>query len=113
MKTEGILSGYRALDLTDAKGNVAGKILASMGVDTIKVEKPGGDPGRKKVADATSQVPDNLNLGWIVNNTGKKSITLDIETPEGKVLFLRLLEKVDIVLESFTPRISRQPGFGL
>ena len=42
--TEGLLSGFRALDLTDEKGFVCGKILASMGVDTIKVEKPGGDP---------------------------------------------------------------------
>jgi len=39
-----LLSGFRALDLMDEKGFVCGKILAAMGVDTIKIERPGGDP---------------------------------------------------------------------
>ena len=42
------LSGYRALDLTDEKGLLCGKILADLGVDVIKIEKPCGDPSRNK-----------------------------------------------------------------
>jgi crotonobetainyl-CoA:carnitine CoA-transferase CaiB-like acyl-CoA transferase len=41
-----MLEGYRALDLTDEKGFLCGKILAELGVDVIKIEKPGGDPSR-------------------------------------------------------------------
>ncbi|MFC1948158.1 CoA transferase, partial [Chloroflexota bacterium] len=44
--TDGLLSGYRALDLTDEKGFVCGQILASIGVDVIKIERPGGDLAR-------------------------------------------------------------------
>ena len=43
---EGLLSGFRTLDLTDEKGFMSGKILAAMGSDVIKVEKPGGDSSR-------------------------------------------------------------------
>ena len=43
---DGLLSGYRALDLTDHKGFICGKILAALGVETIKIEKPGGDSDR-------------------------------------------------------------------
>ncbi len=42
-----MLEGYRALDLTDEKGFLCGKILADLGVDVIKMEKPGGDSSRK------------------------------------------------------------------
>jgi crotonobetainyl-CoA:carnitine CoA-transferase CaiB-like acyl-CoA transferase len=44
--TDGLLSGYRALDLTDEKGFICGQILASIGIDVIKIERPGGDPAR-------------------------------------------------------------------
>ena len=43
---DSLLSGFRALDLTDEKGFVCGQILASLGVDVIKIEKPGGDSAR-------------------------------------------------------------------
>ena len=42
--TDSLLSDFRALDLTNEKGFVCGKILAALGVEVIKVEKPGGDP---------------------------------------------------------------------
>ncbi len=41
------LGPYRVLDLTDAKGLLAGKIFADLGADVIKVEPPGGDPARR------------------------------------------------------------------
>ena len=46
MSPERLLSHYRALDLTDEKGMLCGKILADLGMDVIKVEPPGGDPAR-------------------------------------------------------------------
>ena len=41
-----MFKGYRALDLTDEKGFFCGKILGELGVDVIKIERPGGDPSR-------------------------------------------------------------------
>jgi crotonobetainyl-CoA:carnitine CoA-transferase CaiB-like acyl-CoA transferase len=42
----GMLSSYRILDLTNERGFICGKVLADLGADVIKIEKPGGDPAR-------------------------------------------------------------------
>ena len=46
--SQGMLSCYRVLDLTDAKGFFCGKILGDLGADVIKIEKPGGEPDRAR-----------------------------------------------------------------
>ena len=45
-KRDTLLAPYRALDITDEKGLLCGKMLADMGADVIKIERPGGDPAR-------------------------------------------------------------------
>ena len=95
-----LLDGFRALDLTDETGFICGKILATMGVETVKVEKPGGDPNRRIPPYYRNK---DTSLYWLAYNTDKRSITLNLETDQGRELFRRLVEKVDFVLESFTP----------
>jgi crotonobetainyl-CoA:carnitine CoA-transferase CaiB-like acyl-CoA transferase len=108
----GLLSGFRALDLTDEKGFVCGKILASMGVDTIKVEKPGGDPARN-LPPFYGQTPDpEKSLYWLVYNTDKRGITLNLETNRGQELFKELVKRSDFVLESFIPGYLDDLGLG-
>jgi crotonobetainyl-CoA:carnitine CoA-transferase CaiB-like acyl-CoA transferase len=108
----GLLSGFRALDLTDEKGFVCGKILASMGVDTIKVEKPGGDPARN-LPPFYEHAPDpEKSLYWLVYNTDKRGITLNLETNRGQELFKELVKRSDFVLESFTPGYLDDLGLG-
>ena len=108
----GLLSGFRALDLTDEKGFVCGKILASMGVDTIKVEKPGGDPARN-LPPFYQHTPDpEKSLYWLVYNTDKRGITLNLETNRGQELFKKLVKRSDFVLESFTPGYLDDLGLG-
>ena len=75
----GLLSGFRALDLTDEKGFVCGKILGALGVDTIKIERPGGDPGR-----LLPPIYRGKSLHWDAYNTDKRSVTLDLEKKEGR-----------------------------
>ena len=103
-QTEGRgLSGYRALDLTDEKGFLCGKILADLGADVIKVERPGGDPSRNLGPFYHDQPHPEKSLLWWAYNTSKRGITLDLTTKDGCQTFLCLTRKADFVIESFTP----------
>jgi crotonobetainyl-CoA:carnitine CoA-transferase CaiB-like acyl-CoA transferase len=110
--TDGLLSGFRALDLTDQKGFVCGKILAAMGVETIKVERPGGDPTRLIPPFLHNERHPEKSLYWLAFNTDKRSITLDLDKPEGRELFKKLVENVDFVLESYAPGYLDGLGLG-
>ncbi|HSW58359.1 MAG TPA: CoA transferase, partial [Dehalococcoidales bacterium] len=112
MMLDGLLSGFRALDLTDEKAFVCGKILAAMGVETIKVEPPGADPARAipPYIDGTPDV--NQSLNWMAYNTDKRSITLNIESERGREIFKKLVVKSDFVIESFKPGYLDSLGLG-
>ncbi|MHB8105457.1 MAG: CaiB/BaiF CoA transferase family protein, partial [Dehalococcoidales bacterium] len=98
-----MLNHLRALDLTDAKGFLCGKMLADLGVNVIKIEKPGGDPSRN-IGGYWGGKPDpQKNLYWFAYNSNKKGITLDIEKTEGRELFKKLVKTTDFVIESFPP----------
>ena len=109
---EGLLNGFRALDLTDEKGFACGKILAALGVETIKVEKPGGDPARGVPPFLHNKPDPEKSLFWLAFNTNKRSITLDLTTGEGRGLFLKLVATSDFILESFTPGYMETLGLG-
>jgi crotonobetainyl-CoA:carnitine CoA-transferase CaiB-like acyl-CoA transferase len=98
-----LLSGYRALDLTDATGFVCGKILAALGVETIKVEPPGGYPARNIPPYICNESDLNKGLYWLAYNTDKRSLTLKLQDPGGQALFKRLVAGSDFVIESFKP----------
>jgi len=102
-KNAGLLSDYRILDLTDHKGVYCGKVLADLGADVIKVEKPGGDATRN-MGPFYKDVPHpERSLYWWAYNTNKRGITLDIETADGKEIFRRLVKTADAVVESYPP----------
>lgn len=107
-----MLEGCRALDLTDEKGFLCGKILAELGVDVIKVEKPGGDPSRSIGPFWHDQADPEKSLYWFAYNSSKRGITLDFEREEGKALFRALVATADFVLESFAPGYLEKIGFG-
>ena len=91
-ETEGLLSPYRVLDLTDEKGVVCGRILGDFGADVIKVEKPGGDPCRN-IGPFYKDTPHlEKSLFWFAYNANKRGITLNIESAEGKEVFKNLVE---------------------
>jgi len=98
-----MLSQYRVLDLTDEKGFLCGKILADLGADVIKVEKPGGDPARR-IGPFYNDIPDpQRSLYWFAFNANKRGITLNIETSDGQEIFKKLTKTADIIVESFPP----------
>ena len=107
---DSLLGGFRALDLTDEKGSLCGKILADMGTDVIKVEKPGGDTSRN-IPPFYHDEPDiEKSLTWFAYNNNKRSVTVNLETEAGQELFKKLVRKSDFVIESFPPGYMTQMG---
>jgi crotonobetainyl-CoA:carnitine CoA-transferase CaiB-like acyl-CoA transferase len=98
-----MLSPYRALDLTDEKGVLCGKLLGDLGADVIKVERPGGDATRRLSPFYHDEVDPEKSLFWFAYNASKRGITLDIETVAGQGIFKKLVERADFVIESFAP----------
>jgi len=98
-----ILSLFRVLDLTDWEGWLCGRIFADLGADVIKVEPPGGDPGRRLGPFFKDQTHNEKSLFWFAYNLNKRSITLNLETFDGQQIFKKLISKADFVIESFSP----------
>jgi crotonobetainyl-CoA:carnitine CoA-transferase CaiB-like acyl-CoA transferase len=107
-----VLNNCRALDLTDEKGFLCGKILADLGVEVIKVERPGGDRARLTGPYFKDQVDPQKSLYWMAYNSNKKGITLDLDKTEGRDLFLKLAAGADFVIESFAPGYMDSIGLG-
>jgi crotonobetainyl-CoA:carnitine CoA-transferase CaiB-like acyl-CoA transferase len=97
------LAPYRVLDLTDETGWLCGRILADLGADGVKVEPPGGDPGRHVGRFYGDDPNPAKNLTWFAYNANKRSITLGIENRKGQELLRRLAQRADFLLESFPP----------
>ena len=106
------LTGYRVLDLSGPLGVYCGKLMADMGADVIKVEPPGGDPMRRIGPFVHDKPHPERSLYWLHFNTNKRSITLDVATPDGVVLFRRLAQKADLVLEISQPGMMDSLGLG-
>jgi len=111
-ESEGLISPYRVLDLTDEKGLICGKILGDLGADVIKIEKPGGDPARNIGPFYHDEVHPEKSLFWWAFNTSKRGIILDIETPDGQETFEKLVRTADFVVESFPPGFLDGLGLG-
>ncbi len=107
-----VLEGYRALDLTDDKGCLCGRLLGDLGVDVIKVEPPWGDPGRKLGPFYQDHPHPEESLHWFAYNANKRGITLNLSTADGRALFRRLVETADFVIESFRPGHMSEIGLG-
>ena len=111
-RSEGMLSPYRVLDLSDEKGILSGKILGDLGADVIKVEPPGGDPARR-LGPFFHDEPDlEKSLFWFAYNVNKRGITLNIESADGREIFRRLVKTADIVVETFAPGHLDEIGLG-
>lgn len=93
-----LLEGYRALDLTDRKGQICGRFLADLGVEVVKIEPPGGDPARR-----VPPFVGETSLAFAHLNANKRTLELDLETPEGRDRLRGLVAEADILIESGAP----------
>jgi CoA:oxalate CoA-transferase len=107
--TSGPLAGLRILDLTWVlSGPFATMTLGDLGADVIKLERPPyGDVSR-----TTGPLVDGESGYFFSVNRGKRSISIDLKSDEGKELFKRLACEVDIVVENFTPGAMEGLGVG-
>jgi CoA:oxalate CoA-transferase len=105
----GPLVGVRVLDLSwILSGPFCTMVLADMGAEVVKVERPpGGDAAR-----GIGPFVDGVSSYFLSLNRNKKSITLDLRRPEGKDLLLRLAARADVLVENFTPGTMERLGLG-
>jgi CoA:oxalate CoA-transferase len=105
----GPLEGVRILDLTWVlAGPFASMVLCDLGADVVKVERPPiGD-----VARMTAPLVNGESCYFLSVNRGKRSIAIDLKNEAGHDLFLRLVERVDVVMENFTPGAMEALGLG-
>ncbi|MCH7977548.1 MAG: CoA transferase [Acidobacteria bacterium] len=103
------LSGVRVLALeTAVSGPFCSRILADMGAEVIKVEKPGtGDVVRQ-----WDSAVRGLSSGFVWANRNKRSFAVDAKKPAGQEILLRLADQVDVFLENFAPGVAGRLGFG-
>jgi len=108
--TEGPLSDLRVLEMGQLlAGPFCGQLLADFGAEVIKCEQPGvGDPmrqwGREK--------PHGKSLWWPVVGRNKKSVTLNLRTPEGQEMVRELVKTTDVLIENFRPGTMERWNLG-
>ena len=104
----GPLAGLKVIEIcTTIAGPACTRLLADFGADVIKIEPPEGDPVRqmgRHVGDVS------LYAASILRN--KRSIALDLKTPQGRELAAELIERADILVENNRPGVLERLGFG-
>ena len=103
------LDGLRVVDLTSyLSGPYCAQILADQGADVIKIERP-------EIGDDTRGIPPFVNgesAAFILWNRNKRSIVLDLKTPEGLDACIKLAMEADILIENFKPGTATKLGIG-
>jgi crotonobetainyl-CoA:carnitine CoA-transferase CaiB-like acyl-CoA transferase len=97
------LTGFTVIDLTAHRaGPTAVRQLADWGADVIKIEAPG------EHTDATGSRRDGPDFQNLHRN--KRSLTLDLKTPQGKIIFFQLADRADVVVENFRSTVKHRLG---
>jgi crotonobetainyl-CoA:carnitine CoA-transferase CaiB-like acyl-CoA transferase len=106
------LEGIRVLDWTIwQQGPICSLALGDLGADVIKIEsRETGDPGRGVLRAQGLDLGSRPNFYFEANNRGKKSLAIDVQTPEGREVVYRLAEKADVFVQNFRPGAAERAG---
>ncbi|MCV7347829.1 CaiB/BaiF CoA transferase family protein [Mycolicibacterium rhodesiae] len=108
--TTGPLDGIRVIEVgTLISGPFAGRLLGDMGAEVIKIEPPGAPDPLRTWGQAEL---DGHHFFWTVHARNKKAITLNLREARGRLLFLDLVAKSDIIVENFRPGTLEKWGLG-
>lgn len=106
---QGPLTGMRVIELAHIMaGPVCGLMLADMGADVVKVEKPTGDDTRR-------MLPPDVNgesAAFMIMNRNKRGVVLDLKADEGRAVLRRLLAEADVVIENYRMGTMEKLGLG-
>ncbi|MGM0604899.1 MAG: CaiB/BaiF CoA transferase family protein [Halobacteriota archaeon] len=107
--TAGPLAGLNVVEMTGHRaGPFCGALLADMGADVVKIERPGvGDPARTQGVG-----PDAKSGYFMANNRNKRSVTVNLKTDAGTEATLALLEEADVFIENFGYGVTDKLGIG-
>jgi crotonobetainyl-CoA:carnitine CoA-transferase CaiB-like acyl-CoA transferase len=104
-----LLDGLRVVEVALLAPNMLGMHLADLGADVIKVENPGAGDYTRQVGAAKQGELSFLHLRW---NRGKRSIVIDLRTPEGADLFRELVMSAEVVIEGMRAGALERRGLG-
>ncbi|RVP97577.1 CaiB/BaiF CoA transferase family protein [Sinorhizobium meliloti] len=105
----GILSGFRVLDCSIAMaGPFAAQRLGDLGADVIKVEPVSGEWQRHVAAGGAGG--NRVNVSFLSLNRNKRSLAVDLKSPEGKEVLLDLVKTADIFLQNYRPGVAKRLG---
>lgn len=108
MTATGPLSGIRVLDLTAiVAGPVATMMLADQGADVIKIEPPQGDLLRRM-----GTKHNGMSSSFLCCNRSKRALCVDVKTPEGREIVLKLAATADVLVQNFRPGAIERMGLG-
>ncbi|SFN64067.1 Crotonobetainyl-CoA:carnitine CoA-transferase CaiB [Roseovarius lutimaris] len=108
-ETTGPLAGMKVVELAHIMaGPVCGLMLADMGADVIKVEKPDGDDSRRFVPPAI----EGESAAYMMMNRNKRGIALNLKQPDGVAALHRLLKEADVVIENYRMGTMERLGLG-
>ena len=108
----GPLADIRVLDLAGEAGLYAGRQLAELGADVIRVEPPGGDRSRQRSPFLGDTAGPERSLYHLHFNAGKRGVVLDLETPEGIEQLQDLASTADVLIETAAPGAMDAKGIG-
>ena len=107
------LEGIKVLDLTTfVAAPVCARLLADLGAEVIKVERPAGDGWREFGISYNVRFNDDENPVFDIYNTGKKCIALNLKDADAKEIFWKLLEQSDVFVTNTRPDALERLGFG-
>jgi crotonobetainyl-CoA:carnitine CoA-transferase CaiB-like acyl-CoA transferase len=106
------LEGIRVLEVADELGEYAGKLLAGLGADVVKVEPPGGEGTRRYGPFYQDRPEADRSLHFWHYNFGKRGVVLDLDAPDGQERFRRLAQGADVMLESRAKGYFDERGIG-
>jgi crotonobetainyl-CoA:carnitine CoA-transferase CaiB-like acyl-CoA transferase len=112
---EAPLAGVRVVDFTAFwAGPAASHSLGAFGADVIKIESIQRPDGIRYSGGMRTDVDDWWEYGWVFHamNTNKRSVTLDLQSEDGRKLVKDLVRQADVVIENFSPRVMEQFGLG-